>query len=58
VKILLNNLMTMDYVRVRKSNTRELEALLQKRQPTDWHIVAAIFGIVVAVAIGGLVFAL
>lgn len=58
MKMLLNSLMTMDYVRVRKSNTRELEALLQKRQAPDWHAVAAIVGIVLAVAVAGLAVAL
>ncbi len=50
--------MTMEYVRVRKSTINELKELLEKRDSTDLHIIAAVFGLVVAVAIAGLVLAL
>ncbi len=58
MKTVLPNLMTMEYVRVRKSNIKELEELIEKRSAPDWHIVAAVIGLVVAVAITGLVLAL
>lgn len=50
--------MTMEYVRVRKSNIKELEELIEKRSAPAWHIVAAVVGLVVAVAVTGLVLAL
>jgi hypothetical protein len=46
--------MTMEYVRVRKSNIKELEELLEKRRAADWHVVAAIVGMVLVVAVAGL----
>lgn len=46
--------MTMDYVRVRKSNIKELEQLLAQRKGADGHIVAAIVGMVLVVAVAGL----
>ena len=51
-------MMTMDYVRVRKSTIKELEGMLEQRASTDWRIIAAIVGMVVAVAVTGLVLAL
>ena len=56
--IILNTLMTMEYVRVRKSTMKEIEELLEKRKKADWHIIAAVVGAVVVVAITGLVLAL
>jgi hypothetical protein len=56
--IILNTLMTMDYVRVRKSTMKEIEELLEKRKKSDWHIVAAVVGAVLVVAVAGLVLAL
>ena len=50
--------MTMDYIRVRKSNMKELQGMLEQRKATDWRIVAAIFGMVVAVAVTGIVLSL
>ncbi len=50
--------MTMEYVRVRKSNIKELEEMLQKRSSKDWHIIAAVVGMVMAVALAGLALAL
>jgi uncharacterized membrane protein YeaQ/YmgE (transglycosylase-associated protein family) len=50
--------MTMEYVRVRKSTMKEIEELLEKRKKADWHIIAAVVGAVVVVAITGLVLAL
>lgn len=58
MKIILNNLMTMDYVRVRKSTIKELEGILEQRSSPDWHVIAAVMGMVVAVAITGLVLVL
>lgn len=49
--------MTMDYIRVRKSTMKELETMLEQRRSTDWRIVAAIVGMVVAVAVTGLALA-
>ena len=46
--------MTMDYVRVRKSNIKELEQLLEQRKGADWHMIAAIVGMVLVVAVAGL----
>jgi len=50
--------MTMDYVRVRKSTMKEIEELLEKRKKSDWHIIAAVVGAVLVVAVAGLVLAL
>lgn len=50
--------MTMEYVRVRKSTMKELETMLEKRTSTDWHIVAAIVGVVLVIAITGLALSL
>lgn len=50
--------MTMEYVRVRKSTLNDIKALLKKREPGDWHLLAAIVGIVLVVALAGLVMAL
>lgn len=58
MKTTLNNLMTMEYVRVRKDTLDDLKDMLQKRSSPDWHLVAAIFGMVAVVAIAGLVLAL
>lgn len=58
VKIILNSLMTMEYVRIRKSTMKDIEALLEQRKKADWHILAAIVGAVVVVAIAGLVLVL
>ncbi len=54
LKTLLTNLMTMEYVRVRKSNIKELEELIEQRRAPDWHLITAVVGLVVAVAITGL----
>jgi hypothetical protein len=56
--IVLSNLMTMEYVRVRKDTLQELKGVLEKRQKPDWHLIAAIVGMVVVVAVTGLVLAL
>jgi hypothetical protein len=48
----------MEYVRVRKDTLHEIKGLLEKRSTPDWHLVAAIFGMVIAVAITGLVLVL
>lgn len=58
MKHVLTNLMTMEYVRVRKSNIKELNELIQRRQKTDWHVVAAVVGAILVVALTGLVLAL
>ena len=58
MKTILPTVMTMDYVRVRKSTIKELEEMLEQRASTDWRIIAAIVGMVVAVAVTGLVLAL
>lgn len=50
--------MTMDYVRVRKDNFHELKSRLERKSAPDWHVVAAVFGMVAAVAVAGLVLAL
>ena len=52
---ILAYLMTMDYVRVRKSTLKDVQELLEQRRRTDWHVLAAIFGLVVIVAITGIV---
>ncbi|MEM4247036.1 MAG: hypothetical protein QXR48_01960 [Candidatus Woesearchaeota archaeon] len=57
-RTVLPNLMTMEYVRVRKSTMNDIKELLKKREQKDWHIPAAIVGMVVVVAIAGLVLAL
>ncbi len=54
----LGFLMTMEYVRVRKSTLNDIKALIKKREPGDWHILAAIVGMVLIVAVTGLVLAL
>ncbi len=54
----LGILMTMEYVRVRKSTMKEINEMLKKRESADWHILAAIVGMVVVVAVAGLVLAL
>ncbi len=50
--------MTMEYVRVRKSTMKELKTMLEKRSSADWHIVAAIVGVVMVIAITGLALSL
>lgn len=50
--------MTMEYVRVRHSTRKEVEELLRQRRANEWHIVAAIVGMVLVVALAGLVVAL
>jgi hypothetical protein len=55
VKSILAALMTMDYVRVRMSTLKDVQELLEERRKTDWHVLAAIFGLVVIVALTGLV---
>ncbi len=54
----LGILMSMEYVRVRKSTMKEINEMLKKRESADWHILAAIVGMVVVVAVAGLVLAL
>ncbi|MEM4239822.1 MAG: hypothetical protein QXM31_01770 [Candidatus Woesearchaeota archaeon] len=54
----LGVLMTMEYVRVRKSTMKDIKELLNKRESNEWHILAAIVGMVVVVAVAGLVLAL
>lgn len=54
----LGILMSMEYVRVRKSTMKEINEMLKKREKTDWHLLSAIVGMVVVVAIAGLVLAL
>jgi fructose-specific phosphotransferase system IIC component len=58
VKTILTTLMTMEYVRVRKSTMKELKTMLEKRSSADWHIVAAIVGVVMVIAITGLALSL
>lgn len=58
MKTILTTLMTMEYVRVRKSTIKELETMLEKRTSADWHVVAAIVGVVVVIAITGLALSL
>ncbi len=57
-KTILPALMTMEYVRVRHSTRKEVEELLRQRRANEWHIVAAIVGMVLVVALAGLVVAL
>lgn len=58
MKNVLPNLMTMEYVRVRKANIKELNELIERRRTTDWHVVAAVVGAIIVVAVTGLVLAL
>jgi hypothetical protein len=48
----------MDYVRVRHSTRKEVEELLRQRRANEWHVVAAIVGLVLIVAVAGLTLAL
>jgi hypothetical protein len=48
----------MEYVRVRKDTLKDVEGLLRRRNKADWHVVAAIVGLVIAVALAGLAVAL
>jgi hypothetical protein len=57
-KIILPALMTMEYVRVRHSTRKEIEELLRQRRSNEWHVVAAIVGMVLIVAVAGLALAL
>jgi len=57
-RTILPSLMTMEYIRVRHSTRKEVEELLKQRSPNDWHVVAAILGMVLVVAVAGLVLAL
>ncbi|MEM2916179.1 MAG: hypothetical protein QXT19_02375 [Candidatus Woesearchaeota archaeon] len=57
-RTILPNLMTMEYVRVRKSTMNDIKELLKRREQNDWQIPVAIVGLVVIVAIAGLVLAL
>ena len=50
--------MTVEYVRVRKSTLKDVQEMLEQRRRNDWHVLAAIFGLVVVVAITGLVLSL
>lgn len=50
--------MTMEYVRVRKSTMKEINEMLKERSHNDWHLIAAVVGMVLVVAIIGLVLAL
>ncbi len=50
--------MTMEYIRVRKSTMKEINEMLRKRSPNDWHLLAAIVGMVLVVAVAGLVLSL
>jgi hypothetical protein len=50
--------MAMDYVRVRKDTIKNVKCLIEKRNRDDWHVIAAVCGIVLAVAIAGIVVAL
>lgn len=58
MKVILNNLMTMEYVRVRKDTLDNIKGLLEKRSSPEWRMISAIVGMVVAVAIAGLTLAL
>ncbi len=55
---ILGILMTMEYVRVRKSTMKEINEMLKERSHNDWHLIAAVVGMVLVVAIIGLVLAL
>lgn len=54
----LGALMTMEYVRVRESTLKEVQQMLEKRNSADMRVIAAIFGLVVLVAITGLIIVL
>lgn len=47
--------MVVEYVRVRKSNIKELEHLLQKHSEPHWWVLLVIFGAVAAVAVTGMI---
>ena len=55
VNHILPSLMTMEYVRVRKDTLKDIKKLLEKQDKPEWHMIIAIFGMVFAVAIAGLV---
>ncbi len=51
-------MMTMEYVRVRKDTLHELKGRLEQQSRPGWHAVAAVVGMVIAVAVTGLVLVL
>lgn len=47
--------MVVDYIRIRKSNLKQIQNLLKKRSEPHWALIALILAAVAVVALAGMV---